>query len=218
MDELIERYINYLRYERNASPHTVRNYRSDLLQFRDYLAAGLPSASVDVKSVDALGIRGFLGTLFEKQEKKSSIARKLSAVRAFFKFLRREGVLAENPSAIVSTPKAGQDPSQDHDRGRDEHVPRPSGRGYEDRGPRHAARPRAAGTALRLRPARERTGGPGSAQRELRRRHVAGARQGTKGEDRAVRLEGQAGPRGLPPGPAETFSRKGRSPASRPCF
>jgi len=105
MDELIERYVNYLRYERNASPHTVRNYRSDLLQFRDYLGKGRATEGVDVSSVDALRIRGFLGFLFEKQEKKSSIARKLSAVRAFFKFLRREGVLAENPSTTVSTPK-----------------------------------------------------------------------------------------------------------------
>jgi integrase/recombinase XerC len=105
MDELIERYVNYLQYERNASPHTVRNYRSDLLQFRDYLADGRATSAVDVKSVDALRIRGFLGVLFGKQEKKSSIARKLSAVRAFFKFLRREGVLAENPSTVVSTPK-----------------------------------------------------------------------------------------------------------------
>jgi integrase/recombinase XerC len=105
MDELIERYVNYLQYERNASPHTVRNYRSDLLQFRDYLAQGRATAAVDVRSVDALRIRGFLGVLFEKQEKKSSIARKLSAVRAFFKFLRREGVLPENPSTMVSTPK-----------------------------------------------------------------------------------------------------------------
>jgi integrase/recombinase XerC len=105
MDELIERYVNYLRYERDASPHTVRNYRSDLLQFRDYLAEGRATAAVDVRSVDALRIRGFLSILFEKQEKKSSIARKLSAVRAFFKFLRREGVLAENPSTLVSTPK-----------------------------------------------------------------------------------------------------------------
>jgi len=104
MDELIERYVNYLRYERNASPHTVRNYRSDLLQFWDYLAEGR-AAAVDVRSVDALRIRGFLSMLFSRQEKKSSIARKLSAVRAFFKFLKREGMLAENPSALVSTPK-----------------------------------------------------------------------------------------------------------------
>ena len=105
MDELIERYVNYLRYERNASPHTVRNYRSDLLQLRDYLAEGRATAAVDVRSVDALRIRGFLSMLFSRQEKKSSIARKLSAVRAFFKFLKREGVLAENPSTLVSTPK-----------------------------------------------------------------------------------------------------------------
>ena len=105
MDELIERYVNYLQYERNASPHTVRNYRSDLLQFRDYLAEGCATAAVDVRSVDALRIRGFLSILFSRQEKKSSIARKLSAVRAFFKFLKREGVLAENPSTLVSTPK-----------------------------------------------------------------------------------------------------------------
>jgi len=105
MDELIERYVNYLQYERNASPHTIRNYRSDLLQFRDYLAEGRATVAVDVRSVDALRIRGFLSILFERQEKKSSIARKLSAVRAFFKFLKREGVLAENPSTIVSTPK-----------------------------------------------------------------------------------------------------------------
>ncbi len=104
MDELIERYANYLQYERNASEHTIRNYRSDLLQFRDYLANG-SGTKVNIASVDALRIRGFLSSLYEKREKKSSIARKLSAVRAFFKFLKREGVLAENPSVTISTPK-----------------------------------------------------------------------------------------------------------------
>jgi len=110
MDDLIERYIQYLQYERNASPHTVRNYRSDLMQFRNFLAqslgtGGQPSAKVSFKSVDALRIRGFLAHLFEKEQKKTSIARKLAAVRAFFKFLSRERVLAENPAATVSTPK-----------------------------------------------------------------------------------------------------------------
>jgi integrase/recombinase XerC len=105
MDELIERYIQYLQYERNASPHTVRNYHSDLLQFRDYLAQGRPGAKVSLKSIDALRIRGFLAHLFEKERKKSSIARKLAAVRAFFKFLSREGTLVANPAATVSTPK-----------------------------------------------------------------------------------------------------------------
>ncbi len=110
MDELIDRYIQYLQYERNASPHTIRNYRSDLMQFRNFLAqslgaSGQPSAKVSLKSVDGLRIRGFLAHLFEKEKKKSSIARKLAAVRAFFKFLSRERVLAENPAAAVSTPK-----------------------------------------------------------------------------------------------------------------
>ena len=105
MDELIARYIRYLQYERNASPHTVRNYRSDLLQFRDFLAPGQPGEKVSLKSIDALRIRGFLAFLFEKEKKKSSIARKLAAVRAFFKFLTRERALAENPAGSVSTPK-----------------------------------------------------------------------------------------------------------------
>jgi integrase/recombinase XerC len=105
MNELIERYIHYLQYERNASPHTVRNYRSDLLQFRDFLAQGQPDAKVSLKSIDALRIRGFLAFLFEQEKKKTSIARKLAAVRAFFKFLSRERELAENPAAVVSTPK-----------------------------------------------------------------------------------------------------------------
>lgn len=105
MEELIDRYVRYLQYERNASPHTIRNYRSDLVQFRNFLAGGKEEAAVKPGSIDALRIRGFLAFLLEKEKKKTSIARKLSAVRAFFKFLSREGVLAENPSSTVSTPK-----------------------------------------------------------------------------------------------------------------
>jgi integrase/recombinase XerC len=105
MDDLLDRYINYLRYERNASPHTIRNYQSDLLQFRDYLKEGNPEAVVDVGCVDAMRIRGFLGFLYEREKKKSSIGRKLAAVRAFYKFLAKEGALTSNPAATVSTPK-----------------------------------------------------------------------------------------------------------------
>ncbi len=105
MDDLIERYINYLKYERNASPHTIRNYHSDLVQFRDFLREGSKEASVDIGTVKSLRIRAFLAHLFQKQEKKASIARKLAAIRAFFKFLVRESLIVGNPAATVSTPK-----------------------------------------------------------------------------------------------------------------
>jgi integrase/recombinase XerC len=105
MDQLIDLYLRYLQYERNASPHTIRNYRSDLIQFRDFLAQLQPGVPVSIHSVDALRIRGFLAQLFEKEKQKSSIARKLAAVRAFFKFLCREGKLSENPAALIATPK-----------------------------------------------------------------------------------------------------------------
>lgn len=105
MDDLIDRFVQYLQYERNASPHTLRNYRSDLEQFRDFLKDGDPSAAVDVHSVNALRIRGYLAFLFTKEKKKTSIARKLASIRAFFKFLSREHLLGQNPASTVSTPK-----------------------------------------------------------------------------------------------------------------
>lgn len=105
MDELIEKYAHYLRVEKNASPHTIRNYTSDLVQFRDYLAAGKPRRPVSVDCIDVLEIRGYLAHLFEKEEKKTSVARKLASIRAFFKFLCGEGLTGENPAALVSTPK-----------------------------------------------------------------------------------------------------------------
>ncbi len=124
MDDLLERYINYLRYERNASPHTIRNYQSDLRQFRDYLKEGNPDAVVDVRTIDVLQIRGFLGFLFEHEKKKTSIARKLAAVRAFYKFLTKDHVLTQNPAATVSTPKLEQDASPHHVRRGNEFLPR----------------------------------------------------------------------------------------------
>jgi integrase/recombinase XerC len=105
MDDLIDRYIDYLQNERNASPHTIRSYRSDLVQFRDFLKGGDPEAVVDVNSIDALRVRAFLAFLFERENRKTSIARRLAGVRAFFKFLVHEGVVAANVAASVSTPK-----------------------------------------------------------------------------------------------------------------
>jgi len=104
MNELIERYVEYLRYERNASPHTIRNYRSDLLQFRDFLAGENKNVAVDVNAVNALKIRAFLANMLQKRDKQISVARKLSAIRAFFKFLLAERLITEDPAAAMSTP------------------------------------------------------------------------------------------------------------------
>ena len=105
MDDLLERYVNYNPKKRNPGDVTIRNYQSDLLQFRDYLTGGDPDAKVDVGAVTTQKIRGFLSILYEREKKKASIGRKLAAVRAFYKFLAKEGVLAANPAATVSTPK-----------------------------------------------------------------------------------------------------------------
>lgn len=105
MDDLIERFICHLQVERNASPHTLRNYRSDLLQFGRFLSGGEAAAPTDVQAIDSLQVRNFLAFLLEHEKEKSSAARKLAAIRSFFKFLHREGVLPNNPAATVSTPK-----------------------------------------------------------------------------------------------------------------
>ncbi|HXJ97085.1 MAG TPA: tyrosine recombinase XerC [Terriglobia bacterium] len=130
MNELIDRYVRYLQYERNASPHTIRNYVSDLHQFHDFLtrSAGSADASVpatpggpaesnppsdgpqdaravDVSAIDALQIRAYLASLFQNQKQKTSIARKLSSIRAFFKFLVRDGVLQTSPCVGLASPK-----------------------------------------------------------------------------------------------------------------
>jgi len=105
MNQSIDRYIRYLRDERNASPHTLRNYESDVHQFRDFLKYSLKTEEVDVAKIDALQIREYLASLFKDRKQKSSIARKLAAIRAFLKFLVRDGVIPKNPAEFVSTPK-----------------------------------------------------------------------------------------------------------------
>lgn len=107
MEKLIEQFLEHLRYERNVSPHTLRNYDSDLEQFLDFLAPlkngqrTLP----EITAIDHLTIREWLASLHAAQKKKASVARKLAALRTFFQFLVREGMLELNPAKLVSTPR-----------------------------------------------------------------------------------------------------------------
>ncbi|GFO68877.1 tyrosine recombinase XerC [Geomonas limicola] len=101
MKAAIEQFLRYLENERNSSAHTVAAYRSDLEQFTQFLEAqGLSSPD----QVDHLTIRRYLAQR-HKGLAKSSLGRKLSALRALFRFLMREGRLEKNPAELVATPK-----------------------------------------------------------------------------------------------------------------
>ena len=105
MHNLIEQFLEHLRYERNVSSHTLRNYSSDLEQFVNFLTADAKRRAPEVTEIDHLTIREWLASLHTDQKKKASIARKLAALRTFFQFLVREGMLELNPAKLVATPK-----------------------------------------------------------------------------------------------------------------
>src|SRR6202451_3904046 len=104
MKAIIEKFIGYRRYERNASPETVDDYGRDVRLFQQFLtppgAATLPLAEVDHRV-----IREFVSWLYDRKLQKVTVARKLSALRTFFKFCVREKYTRTNPAALVSTPK-----------------------------------------------------------------------------------------------------------------
>jgi integrase/recombinase XerC len=109
MRDHLEQFEQHLVLEKNASPHTVRNYLSDLREFSEFVRKVLPSlldseGNPEIEKIDHLAIRGYLGMLYKKN-KRSSLARKLASLRAFFRFLMREGYISLNPAKLVSTPK-----------------------------------------------------------------------------------------------------------------
>ena len=102
MQEVFNKYVNYLEAERNASPYTVRNYTTDLLDFFNFLRTkGISS----LKEVEKLTLRDYLAHLMKQGFVKASIARKLSAIRSFYRYLLREGAVSTSPVATTSSPK-----------------------------------------------------------------------------------------------------------------
>ena len=91
-------FIHHLR-ERNASPHTIKAYRQDLVLFSAY------AGSRGWKQIDHIAVRGFLSQLYDKGLSKPSVARALAAVRSLYRWLAREGVVEQNPAKLVATPK-----------------------------------------------------------------------------------------------------------------
>ncbi|HWP83566.1 MAG TPA: tyrosine recombinase XerC [Terriglobia bacterium] len=109
----IDRFLEYLRAQRNYSPHTLRNYRSDLETFfdcrRQPRRAGPASAPADLATAASYRkIRDYLGTLYQERRKPATVARKLAALRSFYRFACREGLATGNPAKLVSTPRQPQ--------------------------------------------------------------------------------------------------------------
>jgi len=108
MDELVQTFADHLRGERRVSPHTLRNYVSDLAQFRGFLMERKlcldDEEVIDARKVDIHVVRAFLASL-TKHHKKSSIGRKLAALKSFFRYLVATGRVEKDPLLLIQTPK-----------------------------------------------------------------------------------------------------------------
>lgn len=98
----LSEFLRFLEAEKNASPHTIKNYRSDLIEFFHFLSG---DSIGSIQEVNHLVIRRFLALLKNKNDLKSTVSRKLACLKSFFKYMVRERVLESNPAKEVATPK-----------------------------------------------------------------------------------------------------------------
>jgi integrase/recombinase XerC len=108
--DAIRAFSDHLALNRNASEHTVRNYEADLVQFLYFVGASTstPRHLLTPAHVSADAIRGFLGQLHARGNSRASAARRISAIRSFARYLRREGVRDDDPTALVGSPRREQ--------------------------------------------------------------------------------------------------------------
>ncbi|GAW94327.1 tyrosine recombinase XerC [Calderihabitans maritimus] len=99
--DFLERFLFYLQVEKNASKHTVEAYRRDIMQFIEFVKDDLAGNSF----LDYRHLRRYLSHLHRQGLSRSSMARKLSALRSFFRYLCREQIIEYNPAARVTTPR-----------------------------------------------------------------------------------------------------------------
>ena len=95
----IEKFISYLEIEKNYSIHTVLNYKLDLRDFERFLE------DKSLESIEYITLRKFLASLKSKNLKSRTLARKISTLKSFYRFLCREGYLKSNPTLLLSSPK-----------------------------------------------------------------------------------------------------------------
>ena len=99
MNRYLDKFLAYLDIEKNYSPHTLLNYRIDLEEFAAF------SKDQDVTTIAYVHLRKYLAELRNQQHRPRTVARKLSSLRSFFKFLHREGLIKANPAVLLMTPK-----------------------------------------------------------------------------------------------------------------
>jgi integrase/recombinase XerC len=104
MQQLIERFLQYLHFERHLSAYTIENFKTDLGQFYTFLTP--PGAeTLPLEQIDHRVIREFIAWEYDRGLQKSSVARKLVKLRTFFKYCVRENLIKQNPARLVSAPK-----------------------------------------------------------------------------------------------------------------
>ena len=104
MKEIIEKFIGYLRYERNASPETVDDYGGDVRLFEEFLTPP-GGATLPLEEVDHRVIREFVSWLYDRKLQKVTVARKLSALRHLYRYLLLDKFIAHDPTLNIDSPK-----------------------------------------------------------------------------------------------------------------
>lgn len=98
----VEQFLIYLQREKRYSSHTIQSYKTDLLQFGDFMLKTFELPLIEVKYIH---VRNFIVTLMDDKISANSVGRKLSTLRSFYKFLLREHIIVLNPMALVKAPK-----------------------------------------------------------------------------------------------------------------
>lgn len=98
MQEHIDKFLRYLEFEKGVSAHTLRAYRKDLKVFSG-------DVNTAPENIDMIDVRGFIAGQIKQGLSKTTVGRRLSSIRSFFKFLYREGFIRSNPAKLVSNPK-----------------------------------------------------------------------------------------------------------------
>jgi integrase/recombinase XerC len=108
--EQLRSFLEFLRLNRNASPHTVAAYDSDLSQFLTFIAAHHRKKTSELQpgDVDLPAVRAFMADLYRQGQARASVSRKLSALRTFTRYMRREGWIEGDPVALAAAPKREQ--------------------------------------------------------------------------------------------------------------